>query len=305
MLDKRFDPQKFIDREFEQELFEELLQLKDQARILAIKDDGGMGKSQLLQKFQYRCRTVRPRTLVSLVDLGQLPDSSPLSLAQQLKKELSAFLAFPTFVHFDAARRAYDFTTIRGTVDLRGADLRQAQIRAAGVMTNIEQAGSVMVNATTTTFTTEQQAMAQERCVQAFLADLAQHCQEQLVVIIFDGYEKCNADLQTWLLGHFLELYCFDIEKRPPHLVIVVAGRELPDFEQRWSRVDCGMIVKSVRALGKWTAAHVEECLRVHGYYDFTPQDVAAFHRLIGMGIPPSDVVGLIQRVVADRRKEL
>lgn len=46
MAAKQFDPQKFIDREFEQELFEELLQLKDPARILAIKDDGGMGKAK-------------------------------------------------------------------------------------------------------------------------------------------------------------------------------------------------------------------------------------------------------------------
>src|SRR5436309_2718031 len=98
MPDKRFHPQKFIDREFEQELFEELLQFKNHARILAIKDAGGMGKSQLLQKFQYRCRTAgRPRIPVSLVDLGQLPDQSPLSLVQQIEKELTAFLKFPTF----------------------------------------------------------------------------------------------------------------------------------------------------------------------------------------------------------------
>lgn len=100
MLDKSFDPKKFIDREFEQELFEELLQLNDDARILAIRDAGGMGKSQLLQKFQYRCRTAqRPRTPVALIDLGQLPDSSPLALVQQMEKEFSSFsLQFSNFL---------------------------------------------------------------------------------------------------------------------------------------------------------------------------------------------------------------
>lgn len=43
-----FDPTKFINREFEQELFEGLLRFEDEARILAIQDGGGMGKSQLL-----------------------------------------------------------------------------------------------------------------------------------------------------------------------------------------------------------------------------------------------------------------
>jgi hypothetical protein len=68
MLNKRFDPRKFIDREFEQELFADLLLLKDDARILAIRDKGGMGKSHLLEKFQYRCRTNRPQRIpISLV----------------------------------------------------------------------------------------------------------------------------------------------------------------------------------------------------------------------------------------------
>jgi hypothetical protein len=75
------DPRKFIDREFEQELFAELLLLKDGARILAIRDRGGMGKSHLLEKFQHRCRTNRPdRIPISLVELDQLSDNTPLAL---------------------------------------------------------------------------------------------------------------------------------------------------------------------------------------------------------------------------------
>ncbi len=62
---KSFDHRRFIDREFEQELFEELLRFSDEARLLTIGDRGGMGKSQLLQMFQYRCRTAsRPRYCV-------------------------------------------------------------------------------------------------------------------------------------------------------------------------------------------------------------------------------------------------
>jgi hypothetical protein len=38
ITDKRFDPRKFIDREFEQEIFEELLMFTDISRILAIRE---------------------------------------------------------------------------------------------------------------------------------------------------------------------------------------------------------------------------------------------------------------------------
>lgn len=303
MADKKFDPQKFIDREFEQELFEELLQLKDSARILAIRDSGGMGKSQLLQKFQYRCRTARrPRTPVSLVDLGQLPDNSPLGLVQQIEKELTAFLKFPTFAQLETARRAHDFTTIRGAVDLRGADLHGAEMRVAGVMTNIAQAGPVTVHAAPSTFTDEQQAMARDLCVQAFLEDLAGHCRQQLVVIIFDGFEHCHVNLQTWLLDHFLEPHCFDLARRPAQLLVVLAGRELPRFEAHWPADDCALLVKSVRALGKWTATHVEECLRVHGFC-YTERQLKLFCEMIEMGVPPAQVVQTMETLLPARER--
>lgn len=293
MADKQFDPEKFIDRDFEQDLFEDLLQFKDQARILAIEDKGGMGKSQLLQKFQYRCRAVRhARIPVSLVDLAQLPDRSPLSLVQHIEKDLSAFyLEFPTFARLEAARRSHDFTTIRGTVDLRSANLSQAQVKTAGVI--IEQAGPVTMSPTTVTFTPEQQAMAQELCVQAFLTDLLNHCNQQLVVIILDAYEECiqKAEaLHAWLLERVLEPYCFDVAKRPTQLVVVIAGREIPRFHQRWLREECKSIVKSVHALGKWQPAHVEECLHVHGFR-YNEQQLKFFCDMIEMGYAPSYVV--------------
>jgi len=66
--------------------------------------------------------------------------------------------------------------------------------------------------------------MAQELCVKAFLADLVEHCQTQRVVIMLDAYEKCAPKLQQWLIDQFLEGYCFNLEQRPPQLVIVLAG---------------------------------------------------------------------------------
>ncbi|GEM_PF-4802295 len=41
---------KFIDRDTEYALFEKLLRFEDDTRLLAIQDDGGMGKTNLMQK---------------------------------------------------------------------------------------------------------------------------------------------------------------------------------------------------------------------------------------------------------------
>jgi hypothetical protein len=117
MTSKEFDPQKFIDREFEQELFEDLLLFNDRARILAIRDAGGMGKSQLLEKFHYRCRTVKPRTPVSLIALDQLGGSTPLFLVRKIREHLSAYgIEFPSFTRYEAARMSADFDLISESV---------------------------------------------------------------------------------------------------------------------------------------------------------------------------------------------
>ncbi len=138
--------------------------------------------------------------------------------------------------------------------------------------------------------------------MQAFLEDLVAYCQERLVVLLLDGFEHCAVELQNWLLYRFLEPYCFDLTQRPRQLVIVIAGREIPQFEQHWPLTECKAIIRSVRALGKWTTAHVEECFQAHDYPDFTPQDVTAFHQFLSNGIPPLEVIQLIPYFVANRR---
>ena len=58
------------------------------------------------------------------------------------------------------------------------------------------------------------------------------------------------------------------------------------------------MVVKSVKSLSKWTAEHVEECLRVHGF-KYTQQQLETFIRMIEMGLPPSQVMQGMQSLQA------
>jgi hypothetical protein len=255
-----------------------------------------MGKSHLLRQFQYRCRTVKPRTPVSLVELDQLRDDSPLALVQKIAKGLNDafFLQFPAFTRCETARQACDFATIRGAVDLREADLHAAHIKAAGII--IEQpTGPVTIPSSPAQWTPEHQATAQEASVRAFFDDLKTHCSQRPVVLMLDAYENCGPNLKTWLLGTLLEQYYFDLEQRPRRLLLVIAGREIPLFDHHWPLEDCQALVKSVRELSKWARTDVEECLRVHGYNTYSPQELSAFHQWIEEGLSPSDVVGVIE----------
>jgi hypothetical protein len=113
-----FDPTTFIDREFEQELFANLLTFQDAARILAICDNSGMGKSRLLQMFRYRCRTNRPRIPVSLIDFRQMIDLAPMDFLKELVKDLSRYeVPFPAFKQAESARHSGDFSFIRSTLE--------------------------------------------------------------------------------------------------------------------------------------------------------------------------------------------
>ena len=164
-------------------------------------------------------------------------------------------------------------------------------------MAQIAQADSVTLNSGNTTFSEEQQATAQEKCVEAFLEDLVSHCHQQRIVILLDAYEKCTPTLQKWLLEQFVEPHCFDTSRRPPNLILVVAGKEIPPFEQYWSAEECDQIVKSVRSLGKWSRKHVEECLLVHGFH-YEEHDLNLFCTMVERSVPPQIVVQTMESIL-------
>jgi len=305
MADKKFDPKKFVNREFEQELFEELLRFKDHARVLAIRDSGGAGKTQLLEKFRYRCSTVKPRTPVTFIPFDQQPDMiNPLALIKAIEKDLAPFgVKFSEFQKFDTARRSGNFTEILSSVYLQEAKFQGARdLKIAAYQQNIGHAGTVIQGTVVGTLTPEQQETADNVCARAFFDDLKRYCAEKgPVVFLFDAYDKCADELKKWIMDGLLATYCFDLENRPERLVLVLAGEDIPEFDLQWPQEDCDMIVRSVKELAKWKREHVEECLRFHGL-EYTSEQVTSFYGLIQMGFRPSDVVALVETMIRRRQ---
>jgi hypothetical protein len=143
--------------------------------------------------------------------------------------------------------------------------------------------------------------VAQEASVSAFFTDLERYCRNHTTVIMLDAYDRCDRQLQRWILEDFLEQVCFNLDQRPARLVVVIAGRELPIFEHHWSPEDCGSVVRSVKQMSTWERKHVEECLRVHSFH-YTAEIVDRFYWFVQQGLPPSQVVQLVQSMLVSKR---
>src|SRR6185295_13645539 len=292
MSDSTFDPKKFIDRESEQGLFEDLLRYETAARILAIRDVGGMGKSHLLEKFQYRCRTVKPRIPISLVALDQLADFSPFSLVRMISEHLSAFgLQFENFARYENARLTGNFSVISSSIYLQASNFAGAsEVTIAGTI--MKDIATVNLGGSGIRLSPEQENTAREVVVGSFFDDLQKTCSTKPVVIIFDSYDKCDSGLKKWITNHFLEKYFFSATAESK-LALIIAGQDLPPFKAKWPEEDCKRVVSSINELRRWKKRHVEKCLRVHGF-TYEQPDLDAFYRLIERGSPPSDVIQLM-----------
>jgi hypothetical protein len=305
MLDGGFDPDKFIDREFEMELFERLLRFESKARILAIQDGGGMGKSLLLEMFRYRCRTAsRPRIPVSLVKLDQLADETPLSMVRAIVRDLRAYdISFPNFTKYEHARVGGDFATIctaRSVFHLENANFANAELRIANV--NIERAEKLSVNSGGV-LNHEQDAIARDICLQAFLEDIQKICTELPgVVILLDAYEHCATNLphlRRWFIQTFLERAFFKLAKRPDYLLLVLSGQELPHFMHYWARVECETVVESVAQLRIWERRHVAEWLRI--YRPGCPDHmIETFYDAFQEGRSPKQVTEILEKFLEE-----
>lgn len=70
---------------------------------------------------------------------------------------------------------------------------------------------------------------------QAFLEDLIEltHGPQTRFVLLFDTFEKAKPETQTWIADHVLRMAT---PSRVSHLVVVVAGKQVPDPTGEWER---------------------------------------------------------------------
>jgi hypothetical protein len=268
-----YDPDKFIGRESERELFEKLLTFETDARILTIRASGGDGKSYLLAKFQDCCLTRIPRIPISYIALDQLPDNSPLTLVQSIVDDLEPFRI--TFHNFDRDEEA------------------RINPRISTTIVRPENNETISVSNAPVPLTPEQEKRARKNSIRSFFEDLRSYCTEKHVVIMFDSYEKCEPNLKDWIIRHFLEQGFFSDDCNSRLLALVIAGKEVPAIRLPEQVRDT--VLLTVNELTRWTKDNVRECLRAHGIGNYESSILDMLYGMVESGKPLLDVVQAIQ----------
>lgn len=297
-MTNNFDYKKFIGREFELKQFETLLEFKTPARMLTVRDTGGNGKSQFLEKLRHQCRTGKPRIPVSLIVLDQLKDTSPLFVVKTIVEQIqtSFNIKFNTYTTFESARVAANYSLFTSTVNLQGAEFEGASNFAVGA--NVFQgAEKVNVLGGAMTLTPDQEEIAQTKVITSFFEDLQKHTLEKPVVMIFDSYDKCDPKLQTWLVDNFLASCLFNDNIDPGHLLVVIGGREMPRCDLQWSPEKCEAIIHSIDGFRKWTKENVKQCLEANGF-DYSAQDIDYFYTYVEKGVTTLNLIQAMQALL-------
>jgi hypothetical protein len=316
-------PQDHIDRKAEQELFHDLVTYQSRARILTICDHGGRGKSSLLKRLRYNCQhEIKPSVPSCLLELDKLAerDPSPFAFALAVATGFSVRgdnvpKRFAKFNSLNDARMAKDFTPFEdGSSTFRSRDPRVMARAEATTMYGGENIGVKVEHADTVQpaalpdFTEDQEQRARERCVEALFDDLRSICATRPMVLLLDGWERCNLSLRDWIFeevlgNHVLHL---DTNLRPDKLAVVIAGRphvpgktpyglrndELrPLFD---SDEDFSATVLSIKSLSEWESEHIREFMEVNGCPEPTEGQVNVIRELLSKGRSLEKIVSLI-----------
>jgi hypothetical protein len=312
-------PEQTVDRHVEQEAFQKMLLFKDDRRLLVIGDRPGTGKSALLHKLWYNCMWGEHKVPVSRVLLEDNPNLANRStvtseiefvdwLRSDLVEQVEYHLSFPRYdflnelrVNFQWPPIAQSLDSVRERLDAARAEMKVESVEGgtvAGVYINelkLEPRGAWP--------RPEQERMASQKCLEAFLLDLADAAASQPIVLLIDSYERRQPGLHEWIVNGLIRPLLL-MSASPQHaerLLVVLAGHEdkLPPFRQMLQS-DFNRLIAS-RKLLDWEKNHVREFLDVHGL-SVSDRDFEFVYSKIQEGYSIRDALGLAEYLMTRGR---
>jgi hypothetical protein len=320
---RELHPRDHIDRVAEQELFRGLVTYQSPARILTICDQGGQGKSSLLKRLEYNCEhEFRPPIPSCLVELDKLTEPSPFGFAVTVTSQFTrgAGERFAEFSRLDLARAAKNFEPFEdGGDSLHSRDPRVIARAEAetmyggeniGMKVEVEHAEKVEV-AGRPDFTDDQQRRAKNRCVRAFFDDLRSICATEPMVLLLDGWERCNLDLRDWIFNETIgtEILHDEVHMRPDKLAVIIAGRpHQPGKTPHGLRVDefsplfdsdeeLSATVLSIKSLSEWTNEHIQQFMVLNGHDEPTDAEVHLIREQLRKGRSLEKILTIIDAI--------
>ena len=139
---------------------------------------------------------------------------------------------------------------------------------------------------------------ARNQCIKAFFEDLKALYDEKPLVVLLDSYDRCSKELKQWIIDEFVLPFAINTNKRPQRLLVVLAGRELPNFTEMLAD-QYTVLVTSSSPLAPWEREHVKDLLRVHQYTNLSDNDLDFVLQKMGGGISLSKVFLLADAIKA------
>jgi hypothetical protein len=185
-------------REYELELFDRMVAGQAEERILLLEAKGQIGKSTLLLAFERRCPHDVPCAAINL-------KGSSTGLHEVFYRLCDA-LGWNRFPAFRACVESLGRVTIDKNVVIGWAEIEVA-LRAPDE---------------------GDRAARRAQLTQALFDDLRSW--EGRLVLLFDTYEQADPEVQDWLAGP-----CLARARRTTNLVVIVAGRQVPEESVEWT----------------------------------------------------------------------
>ncbi|MEK6336720.1 MAG: hypothetical protein AABM67_17470 [Acidobacteriota bacterium] len=261
-------PKEFIDRKAEQDLFKGLMEFNEHARLFAVQDKRGTGKSTLLELLQHQCK-FKFYSPVGFVQLDVPSINSAFVFIETLRNSIGLNEPFSRFdgkIAALAGKIMVAFAPVDIPINVSGNISAQSNISGG------TQIGA-QVNIASGEWNEAIHEQARNQCIKAFFEDLKSLYDENPLVVMLDSYDRCSEELKTWIIEEFVLPLSFNINKRPQRLLIVLSGRELPDFtlmlEEKYSD-----LVRASSPLSGWEKEHVNEFLKVHQYTKLSDKDM-------------------------------
>ncbi len=315
------DPSQTVDRHAEQEAFRKMLRFEDDRRLLVIGDGPGTGKSALLRKLRYNC-IWEDHAPVSLVLLEQNPNvpnrstvTSEIEFVDWLRSDLAGSdqedpLTFPRYDFLNQFRVNFLWPQIAQSLDSVQERLEgyaaQAEVKVGSVEGGLVAGvyiSELKLEPRDAWASPEQERMASQKCLEAFLLDLRHTAASRPVVLLIDSYERRQRGLQEWIVTGLIRslLLMPTSQPRAERLLVVLAGHEdkLPPFRQML-RSDFDRLVASRKLLG-WKKDHVREFLDVH-QLSVSDSDFEFVHSKVQEGYSIRDALGLAEYLMTKGR---
>ncbi len=215
----------FVNRERIHALFSEMLMSTSEKQIMLVHALGGMGKSWLVAKLKHECSIQSPPVLYTSLDFKDGQAHDYLSIIRRVRDDLGA-------AHFN-----YLTQTINAGTDIHvnlqitgsgtgGVNITQSEVRIGG-----DVAGRDIIKDNFFNVQVDSEAVRREieaRITEAFFSDLCSLLGKTTGVFFIDTYEKAPEATRLWIENHLL----YQIrEVRLPRAVVIITGREVPQFD--------------------------------------------------------------------------